>query len=40
MALIEDLVESGHAYEAGGDVYFSVASFAGYGKLSTARSTR
>ena len=29
VALIEDLVESGHAYEAGGDVYFSVASFAG-----------
>jgi cysteinyl-tRNA synthetase len=34
VALIEDLVESGHAYEAGGDVYFSVASFPGYGRLS------
>jgi cysteinyl-tRNA synthetase len=28
------LVEKGHAYEIEGDVYFSVASFAGYGKLS------
>jgi cysteinyl-tRNA synthetase len=27
-------VESGHAYERGGDVYFRVASFPGYGKLS------
>jgi cysteinyl-tRNA synthetase len=34
IALIEALIESGHAYEAGGDVYFRVASFAGYGKLS------
>jgi cysteinyl-tRNA synthetase len=32
--LIEALVASGHAYEAGGDVYFRVSSFAGYGKLS------
>ncbi len=32
--LIEALVESGHAYEAGGDVYFRVASFPEYGKLS------
>jgi cysteinyl-tRNA synthetase len=32
--LISDLVESGHAYESGGDVYFSVRSFDGYGKLS------
>jgi cysteinyl-tRNA synthetase len=32
--LIEELVQSGHAYEAGGDVYFRVASFPGYGKLS------
>src|SRR3954469_10416944 len=32
--LIADLIESGHAYEAGGDVYFRVASYAGYGKLS------
>jgi cysteinyl-tRNA synthetase len=34
IALIEVLVESGHAYERGGDVYFRVASFPGYGKLS------
>ncbi len=32
--LIADLVESGNAYESGGDVYFSVRSFDGYGKLS------
>jgi cysteinyl-tRNA synthetase len=34
VALIEALIESGHAYEARGDVYFRVASFDGYGKLS------
>jgi cysteinyl-tRNA synthetase len=34
VALIEALIEGGHAYEAGGDVYFRVASFDGYGKLS------
>ena len=34
VALIADLVDSGHAYESGGDVYFRVRSFAGYGKLS------
>ena len=32
--LIETLVEEGHAYESGGDVYFAVRSFDGYGKLS------
>ena len=32
--LIASLVEDGHAYESGGDVYFSVRSFDGYGKLS------
>jgi cysteinyl-tRNA synthetase len=32
--LIEDLIESGHAYAAEGDVYFRVASFGDYGKLS------
>lgn len=32
--LIKDLIESGNAYESGGDVYFSVRSFDGYGKLS------
>jgi cysteinyl-tRNA synthetase len=34
VALIESLVEAGHAYEAAGDVYFRVATFDGYGKLS------
>jgi cysteinyl-tRNA synthetase len=34
VALISDLVEGGHAYESGGDVYFRVKSFDGYGKLS------
>jgi cysteinyl-tRNA synthetase len=32
--LIQALIDSGHAYAAGGDVYFRVASFEGYGKLS------
>ncbi len=34
IALIERLIKSGHAYEINGNVYFSVASFEGYGKLS------
>src|SRR5690606_31439202 len=34
VAMIEGLVASGHAYAAEGHVLFSVASFAGYGKLS------
>jgi cysteinyl-tRNA synthetase len=38
VALIAELVEGGHAYESGGDVYFRVRSFAGYGQLSN-RST-
>jgi len=37
VALIADLVESGRAYESGGDVYFRVRSFEGYGKLSNRR---
>jgi len=32
--LIEALIERDHAYESGGDVYFSVRGFDGYGKLS------
>src|SRR5947207_7859853 len=32
--LIQALIDSGHAYEAGGDVYFRVGSFPEYGKLS------
>jgi cysteinyl-tRNA synthetase len=35
--LIEQLIGGGHAYEAGGDVYFRVASFADYGRLSGQR---
>ncbi len=34
VALIEALIERGHAYESGGDVYFRVRSQPGYGKLS------
>src|SRR5215208_2628296 len=33
VALIEELVASGHAYEADGDVYFRVPSFPEYGRL-------
>ena len=32
--LIASLIEGGHAYEAGGDVYFRVSSFPAYGRLS------
>jgi cysteinyl-tRNA synthetase len=38
VALIGDLIASGHAYESGGDVYFRVRSFDGYGKLSNRRT--
>lgn len=31
---IDKLIENSHAYESGGDVFFDVASFEGYGKLS------
>jgi cysteinyl-tRNA synthetase len=34
VSLIEELIESGHAYQANGDVYFRVRSFDDYGKLS------
>ncbi len=34
ISLIEELVERGLAYEAGGDVYFRVGEYAAYGKLS------
>jgi cysteinyl-tRNA synthetase len=37
VALISELIESGHAYESGGDVYFRVRSFDGYGQLSNRR---
>jgi len=34
LALVGALVDAGYAYAAGGNVFFSVASFKGYGKLS------
>ena len=34
ITMIEDLIDSGHAYAADGDVYFAVRSFPEYGKLS------
>ena len=37
VALIEELVAGGLAYEAGGDVYFRVARFPEYGRLSGQR---
>jgi cysteinyl-tRNA synthetase len=36
--LIEELIQSGHAYEAAGDVYFAVRSFPEYGRLSNQRT--
>jgi cysteinyl-tRNA synthetase len=37
VALIEELIAGGYAYEAGGDVYFHVARFPEYGRLSGQR---
>jgi cysteinyl-tRNA synthetase len=37
VAFIEQLVAAGHAYESGGDVYFSVSGFPAYGRLSGQR---
>ena len=37
VGLIEELVQGGFAYEAGGDVYFRVARFPDYGRLSGQR---
>lgn len=34
IALVQDLIDSGHAYESQGDVYFAVRTFPEYGKLS------
>ena len=34
IALVQTLIEKGHAYESEGDVYFDVQSFPQYGKLS------
>jgi cysteinyl-tRNA synthetase len=38
LELIAELIDTGHAYESGGDVYFKVRSFAGYGQLSNRRA--
>jgi cysteinyl-tRNA synthetase len=38
IALIEELIRGGYAYEAGGDVYFRVAGFPEYGRLSGQRT--
>lgn len=35
--LVERLIERGYAYTVGGDVYFDVSTFEGYGKLSGRR---
>jgi cysteinyl-tRNA synthetase len=37
LAMVEELVAGGHAYVAGGDVYFRVAGFEDYGALSGQR---
>ena len=37
IVLIRRLIEGGHAYAGGGDVYFDVHSYAGYGALSGQR---
>lgn len=39
VSLIEQLIARGHAYQAGGDVYFEVSTFASYGKLSHRKLT-
>ena len=40
IALIGELIDSGHAYAVGGDVYFRVASYPEYGRLSGQRPDR
>ena len=35
--MVQGLIEKGHAYQVGGDVYFDVTSFARYGRLSGNR---
>ncbi len=37
VSYIRDLIDSGHAYESGGDVFFRVRSDTGYGSLSHRR---
>jgi cysteinyl-tRNA synthetase len=38
LELIAELIDTGHAYESGGDVYFKVRSFSAYGQLSNRRA--
>jgi cysteinyl-tRNA synthetase len=38
LQLIAELIDTGHAYESEGDVYFKVRSFDDYGKLSNRRT--
>ncbi len=38
LELIAELIDTGHAYESGGDVYFKVRSYSPYGKLSNRRT--
>jgi cysteinyl-tRNA synthetase len=40
IALIAELVEGGHAYEAQGDVYFRVGNYGDYGQLSRQKPDR
>ncbi len=35
---VKTLIEKGHAYESGGDVYFEVSTFPDYGKLSNQKT--
>jgi cysteinyl-tRNA synthetase len=37
VALIQRMIDAGHAYAAGGDVYFDVRSYSAYGDLSNQR---
>lgn len=37
IGLMRRLIDSGHAYATGGDVYFAVSTFPGYGELSRQR---
>jgi len=37
VGLMQRLIDRGHAYAAGGDVYFAVSTFPGYGELSRQR---
>ncbi len=37
IALIQELIAAGHAYESGGDVYFEVGAYPPYGQLSGQR---